>query len=191
MRTLAAPTITALSQPELALAQLVLLEFPGAPIAFNTSNWPLTFGGVTYLGAAGLGEISPVTDGAGEISGLQFSMSGASAASVALALDGSNAWPGTPISIRTAIVSLSTGEVIDAPVEWVGRGDTMSLQEDGETCAVSASAEASAVDLLRGSPLTTSDADQKSIHPTDRAFEYVASQADQPVVWPTKAWFYI
>jgi hypothetical protein len=104
-------------------------------------------------------------------------------------LDGANEWPGTPITIRTAIVSASTGQVVDAPVDWTGRGDTMGLQEDGETCTVTATAEASAVDLLRGTPLTTSHADQQSVSPTDRAFEYVAAQADQPVVWPTKAWF--
>jgi hypothetical protein len=190
MRNLAAPTVTALAAPELGLAQLVLLDFPGTPIALNTSNWPLTFGGTTYQAAAGLGSISAIEDGAGEIKGLQFSLSGAFAGAVALALDDANAWPGTPITIRTAIVSASTGQVVDAPIEWTGRGDTMSLQEDSDTCGITATAEASAVDLLRGTPLTTSHADQQSVSPTDLAFEYVAAQADQPVVWPSKAWFY-
>ena len=47
-----------------------------------------------------------------------------------------------------------------------------------------------AVDLLRGSAMTYSDADQRAIYPADRAFEYVVDQADQPVVWPAKSWFY-
>ena len=190
MRSLSAPTLAALAAPELGLAQLVLLDFPGTPIALNTSNWPLTFGGTTYLAAAGLGSISAIEDGAGEIKGLQFTLAGGFSTAVALALDDSGAWPGTPVIIRTAIVDASTGQVVDAPIEWTGRGDTMSLQEDGASCTVNATAEASAVDLLRGTPLTTSHADQQSVSPTDRAFEYVAAQADQPVVWPTRAWFF-
>lgn len=190
MRSLSAPTLAALAQPEVPLVQLILLQFPGGTVALNSSNWNIVWGGHTYLGASGLGEIAAIEDGAGEVKGLQFTLSGVSAASVSLALDDSGEWPGTPITIRTAVLDAATGQVVDAPLDWVGRGDTMGLSEDGATCRVTATAESTAVDLLRGSPLTTSHADQQSVSPTDRAFEFVAKQADQPVVWPAKEWFY-
>ena len=189
MRTLDAPTLAALGQPSVPLVQLILLDFPSLPVALNTSNWDLVFGGVTYKGAFGLGEISPVEDAPGAIKGLTARLSGVASASVSLALDGSDEWQGAPVTLRTAILDANFA-VVDAPLEWTGRGDTMSLSEDGETAVVDATIESSAVDLLRGAEMTYSDADQRSLYPGDRAFEYVVSQADQPVVWPAKEYFY-
>jgi hypothetical protein len=190
MRSLSAPTLAALAAPEVLLVQLILLQFPGGTLALNSSNWNLTWAGVTYQGASGLGDISAIEDGPGEVKGLQFTMSGASASAISLALDDASEWPGTPITIRTAVFNAATGQIVDAPLDWAGRGDTMGISEDGDTCRVTATAESTAVDLLRGSPLTTSHADQQSVSPGDRAFEYVASQADQPVVWPAASWFH-
>lgn len=189
MRSLSAGTIAALGQPSVPLVQLVLLAFPSGNVALNTSTWDITFGGITYKGAYGLGSIGTVADSPGEIKGLQLSMSGTAATSVALALDGADEWPGTPVTIRTAILDPNYA-VSDAPVEWTGRGDVLSLSEDGQTCTVSATAESTAVDLLRGSAMTYSDADQQSLYAGDLAFAYVVDQADKPVIWPAKEYFY-
>lgn len=189
MRGLTTPAATALGQPAVPLVQLLRMRFPSGDVALNSSNWTIVWGGVTYQGAAGLGDVSPISDSPGEVKGLQFTLSGVSAAMVSLALDDAAEWQGVPIEIRTAILG-SSYQVVDAPLEWSGLGDTMGLSEDGEACTVTATAESSAVDLLRGHPLTYSDADHQSLHPGDRAFEYVTSQADQPVVWPAKEWFY-
>ena len=188
MRSLSPEAIAALGQPAVALVQLILMRFPGGDVAVNTSNWTLQWAGVSYVGANGLGQIGAIEDAPGEVRGLQFSLSGVSAALVSLALDDAAEWQGVPIEIRTAILNADY-QVVDAPLEWTGTGDTMSLQEDGETAEVTATAESSAVDLLRGHPLTTSHADQQTVSPGDRAFEYVNSQSDQPVVWPAREWF--
>lgn len=189
MRILSAPTLAAMAQPSVPLVQLLLIEFAGATVALNTSTWDLAWGGEIYRGAYGLGQIGAIEDSPGEVKGLQFTLSGVAASSIALALDGADEWQGVAITIRTAILD-SNFQVVDAPVDWTGYGDTMAIEEDGETAVVTATSESSAVDLLRGHPLTYSDADQQSLHPVDRAFEYVADQADQPVVWPAKEWFY-
>lgn len=189
MRALDAPTLAALAQPTVPLVQLIHQAFPSGVVALNTSNWDLDFDGVTYKGAYGLGEISELQDAPGEIKGLSFRLSGVAAESVALALDGADEWQGAPVTLRTAILNADFA-VVDAPLEWTGNGDTMSLSEDGETAVIEATVESSAVDLLRGAEMTYSDADQRSLYPSDRAFEYVVSQADQPVVWPTKEFFY-
>ena len=94
---------------------------------------------------------------------------------------------GSPVVVRTALLDDAL-QVVDAPVEWAGRLDTMVIEEDGETCRVGVTAEASAVDLLRGSALTYSNADQQSLYPGDRAFEYIVAQSNTPVVWPSKEW---
>jgi len=189
VKTLSSDVTNGLAASEVALVLLLKLEFDSGTVALNTSNWHLTWGGTTYQGAAGLGSISQVEDSPGEIKGLSFEISGVAASSISLALDGSDEWQGAPVSIYAALVSLSTGAVIDADLIWSGLGDTMSIQEDGETCAVQATAESSAVDLLRGVPVTYTHADQQVFWPGDLAFQFVNDQSDKPIVWPAREWF--
>lgn len=187
MRVLSGATVAALGAPMVPLVQLVLLAFP-TPIALNSSNWDLVFEGITYRGAYGIGSVSEIEDSPGEVKGLQFTLSGVDAAYISLALDDSAVVQGTRVAIRTAVLDAGTYQIVDAPLEWSGTLDTMSIVEDGETCTIQVTAESSAVDLLRGAALTYSNADQQMLAPGDRAFEYVLPQANQPVVWPTKEW---
>ena len=156
-------------------------------VALNSSNRDFDFAGVTFRGAAGLGAMSEINSSPGEIKGLSFEMAGVDTAVLALALDDSAVVQGSPVVVRTALLDDAL-QVVDAPVEWAGRLDTMVIEEDGETCRVGVTAEASAVDLLRGSALTYSNADQQSLYPGDRAFEYIVAQSNTPVVWPSKEW---
>lgn len=187
MRALSGPTVAALSAPVLRVVQLVRMQFPGIDVALNSSNQNYDFGGVTYLGAAGLGTVSQIDDSPGEIKGLQLEMSGVLTEYLTLALADSSSVQGTPLTIRLAIVG-EDGQVIEAPIDWSGQLDTMSIQEDGETCSIAVTAESSAVDLLRGSPLTYSNVDQQALYPGDRAFEYLNSQIGKPIVWAGKQW---
>ena len=187
MRSLSGPTTSALSAGQLGIVQLVHMAF-ASPITLNTSNLNLVWDGLTYIGAGALGAIGQVDDSPGEVKGLNFQLIGVDSAYIALALDDAAVVQGTAVTIRTAILN-SSYAVVDAPIEWTGKLDTMSIEEDGETCTISVSAESSAVDILRGGPLTYSDADQQSLHGGDRAFEFILSQANTPIVWPSKLWF--
>jgi hypothetical protein len=189
VKTLGAPVLAVLAGSAVPLAQLIRLDFTSGTIAWNTSNVTLVWDGVSYVGAAGLGTIQTIEDGPGEVKGLQFSMSGVSANNVSLALDGADEWQGTPVTILTAILDPTTYAVLDAQTEWSGVDDTMSLQEDGDTCTVQATAESSAVDLLHGVPTTYTHGDQQILHPGDTAFQYVNAQSDKPIVWPDKRFF--
>jgi hypothetical protein len=188
MRSLSVGTIAALSAPVLRIVQLVLMQFPSVTVALASSNFDVVYGGVTYRGAAGLGTISPIDDSPGEIKGLQLQMSGVSSEYLALALADSPEVQGAPITIRLAILS-EAGAVLEAPIDWTGYADTMPIEEDAETCTITLTAESSAVDLLHGNALTTSNADQQFLYPGDRAFEYLVSQANVPIVWPTKQYY--
>lgn len=191
MRSLGGSTVTALAGASVPIVQLVLLQFSdngGTDVALNTGTWDIVYSGVTYKGAYGLGSIAAIQDSPGEIKGLQFDISGAAASAVSLALDGSDDWQGAAVVIRTAILD-SSYAVVDAPIEWTGRGDVLSITEDGETCTISATAESTAVDLLHGSALTYTDGDQQALYSGDLAFAYVVDQADRPVIWPSKGYF--
>jgi hypothetical protein len=190
MRTLASPAVTVLAGASVGLVQLVALEFTGTPIYLNTSNWDLTWGGHVYKGAYGLGTVSAVTDKPGEITGLTLELISGDSASIALALDDADVVQGTPASIRTAIIDLSNYTILDAPIEWLGTLDTMSIVEDGQQCSIKVSAESKAVDLLRGNAMMYSDADQVAVASADHFFKYAVDQTDKPITWPQKAYFY-
>lgn len=188
MRSLDPSAVAALSAKTLGLATLVHMAFPTA-IRLASANVDIQAPSGLYRGAGALGQISQIDDSPGEIKGLNFALSGVPSEYIALALDDAGIVQGTPVTIRTAIFDGETYALCDEPIVWTGRLDTMSIEEDGDTCTIAATAESTAVDLLRGNPLTYSDADQKMLYPGDRAFEYLVGQINKPIVWPDKMWF--
>ena len=212
MRSLSGPVTTALASGSVAIVQLVRLAF-STPLALNTSTWDLTWAGTTYKGAYGLGQISAITDKPGEVQGITLELAGGDSAIISLALDDADVVQGTACVIRTAIIDTGTSlltsgpsielnftaqtyqvasqfTILDAPIEWTGTLDTMSIAEDGTSASIRVSAESRAVDLLRGTPFMYTDTDQLTVSATDRSFRYVVDQIDKPVVWPAKSWFY-
>ena len=190
MKTLGAPTLAALAGKQVGIVQLVHLGFPLTPLALNMSTWDLTWLGVTYKGAYGLGTISAVQDKPGEIAGITLELAAGDSSIIALALDDADIVQGTPVTIRTAIIDLETYQVLDAPIDWVGSLDTMSVGEDGTQAAIRCTAESKAVDLLRGNPQFYADQDQRAIAPNDASFSFVVDQIDKPLIWPTRAFYY-
>lgn len=190
MRALSAPTLAALSSGSLAIVQLVYMGFSTTPIALNMSTWDLVWEGVTYKGAYGLGTVSAIVDKPGEIQGMTFELHGVDAAKISLALDDVDIVQGTPCVIRTAIIETVNYTILEAPIEWTGTLDAMSIAEDGGQATITVSAESRAVDLLRGTPSFYNDPDQRAINAADGSFSYVVDQIDKPVVWPNKSFFY-
>lgn len=191
MRSLSAPVLAALAAGQVALVQLVYLDFPGGTIALNTSTWPLVWDGITYLGAAGLGSVSPIRDSVGgSVQGINIEMAASDGAMVALALDGAAEVQDAPAIVRTALLDTSNYQILDAPIDFAGRCDVMSISGARGQEMIRLTVESSAVDLLRGNPLTYSDADQQSVYPGDLAFTYVVDQADKPVIWPSREFFF-
>ena len=186
MKWLSYASTVALASSGVGLVQLVWMNFPSGVVALNTSTRDISI----YKGAYGLGRVNNILDEMGEVKGLQFEMEGVSASAISLALDSSAEVQGTQVIIRTAIIDLTTYAVIESIDEWSGYLDTMTISEDGNTAAISVTAESGAVDLLRGNPATYSDADQRAVYAGDRAFEYVVDQVDKPLIWPSKEYFF-
>lgn len=190
MKSYSGPTLAALASGAVALVQLLRFQFPAGDVLLNSSNWDLVHNSLTYKGAYGLGVVGRILDSPGEIKGISIQLAAGDAAGVTLALDAADQVQGTPLTIRSAIVSTSDYTILDAPVDWFGKCDTMALSEDGTQAVISLNAESAAVDLLRGNVSTYSDADQQSEHPGDLAFAYVISQADKPIIWPSREFYY-
>ena len=190
MKSYSASTLAALASGHVAIVQLVHLAFSSGVVALNVSNWDLLWLGVTYKGAYGLGAVSQINDKPGEVQGLTLKLNGGDSARIALALDGGAVVQGAPVTIRTAIIETVNYTILDAPIDWAGQCDTMVISESGSTAEIGVTAESRAVDLLRGNPSTYTDADQQALFAGDRAFEYVVSQSDKPIVWPAREFFF-
>jgi hypothetical protein len=190
MKALSLAALAALNAPEAVTVQLVRMGFAPTPVALAASTWTITHLGLDYKAAQGLGTISPIEDAPGTVKGVQFEITGAPAEYIALAMDDADQYQGVPISISTALLDPVSYQIVDVLPDWVGRGDTFTHTIEGQTASIQATAESSEVDLLRGNPLTTSDADQQTLYPGDRAFEYVVAQADQRDVWPSREYFF-
>jgi len=184
--------LAAAASGQVAIAELLALQFSGSPVYLNSSNWHIPFGGKTYQGAAGLGTISPVADQPGQVVGLSLSMSATSPATLSLAMDGAGTVKGTPCTLRVAVFAVAQdGSLVlaDAPLLWAGALDTMSLSLDGTTRTVSVTAESTAIRLMRSIPWLYSDADQRLVNALDGSFSFLADQIGKPIVWPNRNWF--
>lgn len=189
MRTLTAAAVAALASPSCKLTQLVHMELDSAPLCLNTSAWDLEYDGNTYLGTHGGGAIEVISDAPGEVKPLRFTMPGISSDDLALVL--LEEVQGRAVTVYTAIFEAGSLTIADAVVEWAGRLDTMTIDEDPASgrSTVTVTAEHVGVDLLRPSNLLFSNQDQQRLFPGDRFFEFVVDQADQPVVWPAASYF--
>lgn len=190
MKSYSSATLAALASGHVAIVRLVHLAFSSGAVALNISNWDLVWLGVTYKGAYGLGSVSQISDKPGEVQGITLQLSAGDPARIALALDEAHSVQGTVVTLRTAIIETTNYTIVDAPIDWVGQCDTMSISESGTTAEVGVTAESRAVDLLRGNPSTYSDADQQALFAGDRAFEYVVSQSDKPIIWPAREFYF-
>jgi len=190
MKSLSTTVLAALAGNHVALAQLLSIDFAGGSVYLNTSNFDLTWLGITYKGGYGLGSISVVHDSPGQVQGMNLVLYGGDPLRLSLALDAADQVQGAVVTIRTAIIETVNYTILDAPVDWLGKCDTMSIGGDSMTENVAITVESKAVDLLRGSPSTYSDADQQLLYPGDLAFQYVVDQVDQPIIWPAREYFF-
>lgn len=187
MRTLSAQALAALSGGTVALAQLVQMDL-SQTVYLSTAGFDLVWNGKTWRGAPGLGTIDAIEDGVGEVKGARFQLSAVASDQIALAL--AEPYKGKQVTVRTAIFDASTQQVIDAPVEWAGLLDTMSIQEQGGQAVIAVTAEHIGLDALRPAVGRYSDADQQRLFPGDRGLEYLIDQAEQPIVWPARSYYF-
>lgn len=190
MKTITAPAIAAIATGRIGIVQLIHLAFSTTPVSLNMSTWDFVYGGITYKGAYGLGTVSAIADKPGEVAGLQFELAAGSSGVISLALDDADIVQGTAVTVRTAIIDMDTRQILDAPIEWIGTLDTMSIGEDGTQAVVRCTAESKAVDLLRGTPMVYGDADQRTVNAADGSMRFIIDQIDKPVIWPQKSFFY-
>lgn len=186
MRTLNTAGVAALSASVVCAAILVEMDLT-QPLNLNTSSLSLTINGITYSGVGGLGQIDAITESAGDLPRLNFTMAGVQPTSIALAL--TEPVQGSAVRVKIALFNSATGALIDVRQRYAGYLDVMSLSDGGSSATIGVSSESAMLDLLRPAGLYYNDIDQQALNPGDQAFQYVNDQVDQKIVWPSAAFF--
>lgn len=159
------------------------------PTTTATVTRAADLGAVTYLGAYGLGAVSPITDQPGQAQGITFELSGVDPSSLGLALDAGDVVQRTPARISTALIDTRSYTVVDAQLDWAGELDTMQVAETATGAVIRVTAESRVVNLLRSSPRTYSDNDQRRLWPDDGSFRHLPNQVGVPFAWPARSFF--
>jgi hypothetical protein len=186
MRTITTAAADVLAGPLVPCAALVQMDL-SSTVRLCTGGHNLTYSAQAYSAVGGLGNVGAAQEAGGTPQGLQFTLSGVPASQVALAL--AEPVQGKACTIRLAVLDPATYAVLDAPVEWAGTLDTMTLADEPGAASITVTAEHAGVDLLRAVPVRYSDTDQQRLFAGDLGFQFVTDQANRTIVWPAASFF--
>jgi hypothetical protein len=177
-RDITAPVSNALDDAVITPFFAVDLDFDSGPLYVWSGYGNLTIGAKTYLGAGSLLNISSVTETTEmDAKGATLSMSGIPSSFLSVALQ-------EPYQGRECLIYFG---VTSSPSDYVevfsGELDQMNIEESGDTCVVSVTAENVLIKLERPVVRRFTNEDQKSRFPNDKGLEFVAALQDKDILW--------
>ena len=158
-------------------------------IYLATTPFPVQWNGHTYLGAAGIGSIEPVTETARGAVGLRFTLPLVNAAAIASAM--TERIQGREVILRYAVVDDSTAPPtlrVD-PVVWRGKLDASELDLYGPEPKLTVTAEHDMLGWDRPTGAVASHDEHQRLYPGDLFFAYAADTVDKRIVWPARSFF--
>ena len=158
------------------------LAFDGGNFTAWTGYGNLTFGGTTYLGGGDFLNVSNVMENAEvQANNLTISLSGIPSDLIASALN--ETYQGRLCKVFLGVLNDSGAVVSDPYLLFSGRMDLMNIDDGGETCIISISAESRLIDLDRTRERRYTSEDQKIDFPNDKGLEFIADLQDKEIVW--------
>lgn len=148
---------------------------------FDTGTATIT-SDVDYIGVgnlAGIGVIQETTEV--RANGIQLSLSGIPADMISEAL--SYCRQGLPVRLWLGVLNSSGGVIADPATAFVGRMDTVSIDEGADTATITISVEGRLIDLQRPRIRRYTDDDQQRTSPGDKGFQYVPMVQDWNGPW--------
>lgn len=187
MRVLSAQALAALAAPAVPMVLLVEMD-TSAPLFLCTAPIDLVINGATYWGTKGMGRIDAIRESPAEPPQLRFELGGAPSSMVALAL--TESIQGKAARIKLAILDPADyTKALDVRLRWAGQLDVFTIVDTPPTCTLGVSAETAGIDFSRPGDSPYNDAEQQRLFPGDLAFQYLNSQVEQRIVWPTAEFF--
>ncbi len=181
MRELTSAMQTELQVASVAPRLLAYFDFPSGAVRVWNGVGDLSWDGHTWKGVGHFGSFKPPGGGT-DISAKSavFQLNGIESSQVSLALG--DDYQNRVCRAYFAFID-ENGEVIDNPYKWEGRMDTIEIQEEGNTSAISIRAESRLIDLDRPRERRYSHEDQQDLYPGDKGLEFAASVPDMEIHW--------
>lgn len=186
-RALGGAFATAITQPHVNLFPLLEIQFASGTDYICGLAHDVTYGGNTYLAAGACLGIDPITETANTAEGLRISLAGSRSADVSLVL--SEKIQGRIIKVRLAVID--AGTVVADENVWTGLGDTMTLQDDADSCVIALTAEHMLSVWDRPRVVRYTDAQQQKLFAGDLGLQYIEDMAEAQIVWPGKEFFQV
>lgn len=156
----------------------------GSPdfLRFWTGVGSIDWNGYTWTGGGRLLSISPLEETTDlKAVGFQVTLSGMPSSLIALAL--ANVRQGKPGKLWLGLFDASDALIVDPYPLKRGRFDVAPIEDNGETCTISANYEDRLIDLERPRDRRYTHEDQQLDYPGDLGFEYVPSLQDMDIPW--------
>ena len=190
MKSIDAAVTTILPGEFAAMVAFVQINFTSGTQYYCTAGHTLPWNGQNWVGLGALSSISPIKETeAIESTGLKLSLVGfnTSVAPNLIALSLGEAVQGRQMQMWIGFLDATNYQLVATPhLEFRGRLDTLSIEEDGEEAHISVAVESRLAYLLRAAPRRYTDEDQRSRYPNDRFFEYIAQMKERVVVFPSR-----
>ena len=158
------------------------LDFDGGNFVAWTGYGNLTFGGTTYIGSGDFLNISNILENAEvQANNVTISLSGIPSTLISSSLN--ETYQGRSCKVYLGVLNSSNAVVSDPYLIFSGRMDLMSIDDGGQTCTISVSAESRLIDLDRTRERRYTSEDQKIDFPNDKGLEFIADLQDKEIIW--------
>ncbi len=163
-------------------ALLGYFNFSGGAVRIWTGLGDLSWGGNNYTGGGDLVAVDPVQE-TNEVraNGLNFRLNGMPSAMVTRIL--AENYRGRACKLWLALFDSSAAIIADPLLLFSGIMDQCMLNDSGDTCSITVTAESRLVDLQRPRERRRTTIDQQGLFSGDLGFDYVAGLQDREVVW--------
>lgn len=147
----------------------------------DTGTAALVGSAVDYLGVGDLAGVAPIVETSDvQANGVQLTLSGVPQGLLDESLGMCR--QGMPITLLLGFLDSSGAVIADPIVAFVGRMDTVSVDEGADTATITVTAESRAVDH-RAKIRRYTDDDQQRTNPGDKGFEFVPMVQDWNAAW--------
>lgn len=184
-RGLSSAQLTAAGASHRQTVALVEAFFDSGTLRLAIAPWAITSGVDTYAATGPFLHVKEVTESAGSVEGLEFTLTGISTDVIAIAT--AEPYRGRVIRLLKAYLDADTNQTVGtAVVQFVGRMHSMRIAEKNNTCDVVVVAEHYEAELSRSTPLRLNDTDQQRLYPGDLGCSLAEMMVEAKIVFPSK-----
>ena len=163
----------------------IKFNFTSGTLLLNTTYADLVIGGVTYLGSAGILEISTISEGSEvQAIGVNVTLNGLDTSILSAGLIEDTQGMVCEVYFGVLTTSNNADTIVDTPYQiFSGFIDSMAITETGEISSLTFAIENKMIILERPVDRRYTDQDQQNLFPGDKGCEFVTSLQDKSVAW--------